>query len=152
LTFIDPYDKVIDVNMTRKRKRAQEGPARVADRCSGAGSCPRTSAAADKGVVLREAARVLRRGGRLAVTDIIAGTDLDEATRADMEQWAGCLAGALTEAEYRAALGDAGFVEVEVIEAHRSDERAFAAIVKAGNPRSPRDDRGARPDRRYQGW
>ena len=90
--------------------------------------------AADKGVVLREAARVLRRGGRFAVTDIIADADLDDATRADMKQWAGCLAGALTEAEYRAALVDAGFVEVEVIETHRSDERAFAAIVKARKP------------------
>jgi ubiquinone/menaquinone biosynthesis C-methylase UbiE len=90
--------------------------------------------AADKGVVLREAARVLRPSGRFAVTDIVADTDLDEATRADMKQWAGCLAGALTEAEYRAALSDAGFVDVEVIETHRSDERAFAAIVKARKP------------------
>ena len=60
--------------------------------------------AADKGVVLAEAARVLRPGGRFAVTDIVADAGIDEATRTDMEQWAGCLAGALTEAEYRRTL------------------------------------------------
>jgi len=90
--------------------------------------------AADKGVVLGEAARVLRPGGRFAVTDVVADAGMDEATRTDREQWAGCLAGALTEAEYRAALRDAGFTDVEVIETHRTDDRAFAAIVRARKP------------------
>jgi SAM-dependent methyltransferase len=87
--------------------------------------------AADKGVVLAEAARVLRPGGRFAVTDIVADAGIDPATRTDMEQWAGCLAGALTEAEYRAALTGAGFAEVEVVETHRAQDHAFSAIVRA---------------------
>ncbi len=55
---------------------------------------------ADKRKVLAEAARVLKPGGRFAVSDVIAAADMDEATRADMEQWTGCVAGALTEAEF----------------------------------------------------
>ena len=62
--------------------------------------------AADKRVVLAEAARVLRPGGRFAVSDVIADEGMDEATRADMAQWTGCIAGALTEAEFRAALAE----------------------------------------------
>ena len=58
--------------------------------------------AADKRRVLTEAARVLRPGGRFAISDVIADPDMDDATRADMQQWTGCIAGALTEAEFRA--------------------------------------------------
>jgi arsenite methyltransferase len=70
--------------------------------------------AADKGQVLREAYRVLRPGGRFAVSDVVAqGTLLDD-LRADMEAWVGCVAGALEESEYRRLLADAGFADVEV--------------------------------------
>ena len=58
--------------------------------------------AADKRRVLAETARVLRPGGRFAVSDVIADPDMDEATRADMQEWTGCIAGALTARRVRA--------------------------------------------------
>jgi arsenite methyltransferase len=90
--------------------------------------------AADKRVVLAEAARVLKPGGRFAVSDVIADEGMDEATRADMQQWTGCIAGALTEAEFRAALADAGLADVEIRPTHRVHEHAGAAIVRARKP------------------
>jgi arsenite methyltransferase len=90
--------------------------------------------AADKRLVLAEAARVLKPGGRFAVTDVIADEGMDEATRADMQQWTGCIAGALTEAEFRAALADAGFTDVEIRPTHRVHEHAGSAIISARKP------------------
>jgi SAM-dependent methyltransferase len=63
----------------------------------------------DKGRVLKEAFRVLRPGGRLAVSDVIVRGEVPEPVRRSMELWVGCVAGALTEDEYYRHLSDAGF-------------------------------------------
>ncbi len=88
----------------------------------------------DKPQVIREAARVLRAGGRLAVSDVIADPGMDDATRADMAAWTGCIAGALTEAEFRSALESAGLEQIEIRETHRVHSSASAAIIRAHKP------------------
>ncbi len=69
---------------------------------------------ADKGKVLAEAFRVLRPGGRFAVSDVVVRGEMPEALRRNVELWIGCVAGALDEAEYRRLLAAAGFEEIEV--------------------------------------
>jgi SAM-dependent methyltransferase len=68
----------------------------------------------DKGQVLREAYRVLKPGGRFAVSDVVTQGDLPTDLRASMEAWVGCVAGALEEQEYRRLLADAGFTNVDI--------------------------------------
>jgi len=89
---------------------------------------------ADKPAAIHEAARVLRDGGRFAISDVIADEDMDDTTRTDMRQWTGCIAGALTRTEFAHALADAGFVEIDINETHRVHEYAAAAIIRARKP------------------
>ena len=88
----------------------------------------------DKPQVLREAARVLKPGGWFAVSDVIADPGMDAATRADMQQYVGCIAGALTRDEYTSYLVAAGLTDVEITETHRVHEYAGSAIVRARKP------------------
>jgi SAM-dependent methyltransferase len=68
----------------------------------------------DKDAVLREAFRVLKPGGRFAVSDVVVRGDVPTEIRRSMELWVGCIAGALEEGEYREKLTAAGFAEVDV--------------------------------------
>jgi len=68
----------------------------------------------DKDAVLREAFRVLKPGGRFAVSDVVVRGDVPPGIRRSMELWVGCIAGALEESEYAAKLRDAGFVDVGI--------------------------------------
>ena len=86
---------------------------------------------ADKPRVFREAARVLRAGRPLRGQRRGRRPDMDEATRRDMEQWTGCIAGALTREEFERELRAAGFEDVEVQETHRVHEHAASAIIRA---------------------
>ncbi len=90
--------------------------------------------AADKRRVLRETARVLKSGGRFAVSDVIADPDMDEATRANMREWTGCIAGALTRDEFEHALTEAGLEDIEINETHSVHEHAGSAIIRARKP------------------
>jgi arsenite methyltransferase len=90
----------------------------------------------DKPRVLRDAARVLKPGGRFAVSDIVAEDDMDEATRTDMQAYTGCIAGALTRNQFTEALQDAGLVGISITETHRVHRAAVSAVVRATKPRA----------------
>ncbi len=87
--------------------------------------------AADKALVIGEAARVLKPGGRLAISDVIADHGVDARVWADIGAWTGCIAGALTRRKFETALRTAGFEAVEIQETHRIHEHAGSAIVRA---------------------
>ncbi len=90
--------------------------------------------AADKPAVFREIARVLRPGGRMGVTDIVAEDRLTSDERAERGSYAGCIAGALSFAEFRAGLEAVGLVDVSLTPTHQVAEGMVSAIVKATKP------------------
>jgi SAM-dependent methyltransferase len=85
---------------------------------------------ADKGRALREAFRVLRPGGRFAVSDVVVRGEVPAEVRRSMELWVGCVAGALSEADYTGLLEEAGFEEIGIEPTrvyHFEDAKAFLA-------------------------
>jgi SAM-dependent methyltransferase len=92
----------------------------------------------DKAAVLTEIARVLAPGGRIGISDIVAEDRLSQAERAERGSWAGCIAGALSDAEYRAGLAAAGLEAIEIERTHEVADGLHGAVVRARKPeRSP---------------
>lgn len=90
--------------------------------------------AADKGAVLAEIARVLREGGRMGVSDVVADDRLTLAERAERGSYAGCIAGALSFSEFRAGLEAAGLTDVRIETTHGVGDGLHAAIIRATKP------------------
>lgn len=84
----------------------------------------------DKAAVFRELSRVVRSGGRIAISDVVADDDLDADERARRGSFVGCIAGALSFAEYRSHLTTAGFLDVEVEPTHQVTDGMHAAVIR----------------------
>jgi SAM-dependent methyltransferase len=91
----------------------------------------------DKALVLTEIARVLKPGGRVGVSDVVAEDRLSPEERAERGGWAGCIAGALSRSEYVTGLEAAGFEDVSVEFTHEAADGLHGAIVKARKTETP---------------
>jgi arsenite methyltransferase len=88
----------------------------------------------DKPAVFRETFRVLRPGGRIGLTDVVAEDHLTPEDRAERGSHAGCIAGALTRTEYETGLAAAGFAGVSMVFTHLVGDGLHSAIIKATKP------------------
>ncbi len=89
---------------------------------------------ADKTTVFGETFRVLRPGGRLGISDIVADDDLPPAQRIESGRLVGCVAGALSLSEYRDALAEAGFTSISITLTHQVADGLHSALVRATRP------------------
>ncbi|MFE0457276.1 arsenite methyltransferase [Streptomyces sp. NPDC058914] len=88
----------------------------------------------DKPAVFAEAFRVLKPGGRIGLSDVVADDGLTPGQRAERGDHIGCIAGALSFAEYRDGLRAAGFTDVEITPIHAVADRMYSAVVRAVKP------------------
>jgi arsenite methyltransferase len=88
----------------------------------------------DKAAVFREIARVLRPGGRMGVSDVVADDALTPIERATRGSFVGCIAGALSFAEYRDGLAAAGLGDIELVPSHAVGDGLHSVIVRAVKP------------------
>jgi arsenite methyltransferase len=88
----------------------------------------------DKPAVFAETFRVLKPGGRIGITDVVAEDQLSPEDRAERGAWVGCIAGALSRSEYEAGLAAAGFEQVSVAFTHQVGDGLHSAIIRAVRP------------------